>query len=169
MQTKIKKVELRNLAFEDYKQLKNSMVESYPEMADSYWRSEDIERLLAIFPEGQLVILADGKVKFSIYAPKAAEVTVSGDYSPKFGADKLTKDGVGVWSFTTDYVVNPNLYTYDFNVDGLKIFDPKNAQYKESNSGFSNLFEVKGGGTIFKACKMCRTVNWKRYCTLRRP
>ena len=62
MQTKIKKVELRNLAFEDYKQLKNSMVESYPEMADSYWRSEDIERLLAIFPEGQLVILADGKV-----------------------------------------------------------------------------------------------------------
>ena len=50
------------MAFEDYKQLKNSMVESYPEMADSYWRSEDIERLLAIFPEGQLVILADGKV-----------------------------------------------------------------------------------------------------------
>ncbi|MGL5111273.1 MAG: carbon-nitrogen hydrolase, partial [Flavobacterium sp.] len=62
MQTKIKKVELRNLAFEDYKQLKNSMVESYPEMADSYWRADDIERLLGIFPEGQLVILADGKV-----------------------------------------------------------------------------------------------------------
>lgn len=96
-------------------------------------------------------ILADGKVKFSIYAPKAAEVTVSGDYSPKFGADKLIKDGVGVWSFTTDYVVNPNLYTYDFNVDGLKIFDPKNAQYKESNSGFSNLFEVKGAENDFQS------------------
>jgi len=62
MQTKIKKVELRNLAFEDYKQLKNSMVESYPEMADSYWRANDIEKLLSVFPEGQLVILADGKV-----------------------------------------------------------------------------------------------------------
>jgi ribosomal protein S18 acetylase RimI-like enzyme len=62
MQTKIKKVELRNLAFEDYKQLKDSMVESYPEMADSYWRANDIERLLGIFPEGQLVILVDGKV-----------------------------------------------------------------------------------------------------------
>ncbi|PZX95395.1 carbon-nitrogen hydrolase [Flavobacterium aquariorum] len=62
MQAKIKKVELRNLAFEDYKQLKNSMVESYPEMADSYWRANDIERLLGIFPEGQLVILVDGKV-----------------------------------------------------------------------------------------------------------
>ena len=62
MQAKIKKVELRNLAFEDYKQLKNSMVESYPEMADSYWRANHIEKLLDIFPEGQLVILVDGKV-----------------------------------------------------------------------------------------------------------
>ncbi|WP_166921291.1 bifunctional GNAT family N-acetyltransferase/carbon-nitrogen hydrolase family protein [Flavobacterium poyangense] len=62
MQTQINKVELRNLEFDDYKQLKNSMVESYPEMANSYWRSADIERLLSIFPEGQLVILADGVV-----------------------------------------------------------------------------------------------------------
>jgi predicted amidohydrolase/ribosomal protein S18 acetylase RimI-like enzyme len=62
MQPKIKKVELRNLAFDDYKQLKDSMVESYPEMADSYWRSSHIEKLLEVFPEGQLVVLADGKV-----------------------------------------------------------------------------------------------------------
>lgn len=95
-------------------------------------------------------VLADGRVKLSIYAPKANEVTVSGDYAPKFGADKLTKDGVGVWSFTTDYVVKPNVYTYDFTVDGLKVFDPKNAQYKESNSGFSNLFEVKGAENDFQ-------------------
>jgi ribosomal protein S18 acetylase RimI-like enzyme len=62
MQTKINKVELRNLEFDDYKQLKDSMVESYPEMADSYWKEGDIKKLLSIFPEGQLVILADGKV-----------------------------------------------------------------------------------------------------------
>lgn len=62
MQTKINKVELRNLEIEDYKQLKSSMIQSYPEMANSYWESKDIERLLGIFPEGQLVILVDGKV-----------------------------------------------------------------------------------------------------------
>ncbi|MFH6945611.1 GNAT family N-acetyltransferase [Flavobacterium sp. FlaQc-50] len=62
MQTQINKVELRNLEFDDYKQLKNSMVESYPEMANSYWRSADIKKLLSIFPEGQIVILADGVV-----------------------------------------------------------------------------------------------------------
>ena len=59
MQTKINKVELRNLEIEDYKQLKKSMIESYPEMANSYWRSNDIKKLLSIFPEGQLVILVD--------------------------------------------------------------------------------------------------------------
>ena len=63
MQTKIKKVELRNLEFDDYKQLKNSMIQSYPEMTDSYWGITDIENLLRIFPEGQLVILVDGKVE----------------------------------------------------------------------------------------------------------
>lgn len=62
MQTQINKVELRNLQLVDYKQLKNSMIESYPEMANSYWESKDIKKLLAIFPEGQLVILVDGVV-----------------------------------------------------------------------------------------------------------
>ena len=62
MQAKINKVELRNLKFDDYKELKKSMVESYPEMAGSYWRENHIEKLLSIFPEGQLVILVDDKV-----------------------------------------------------------------------------------------------------------
>ena len=62
MQAHINKVELRNLKYDDYKELKNSMVESYPEMVGSYWREHQIEKLLTIFPEGQLVILVDGKV-----------------------------------------------------------------------------------------------------------
>lgn len=97
--------------------------------------------------------LADGKVKFSIYAPKASEVTVAGDFPNGFPAAKLQKDEVGVWSFTTATRVPANVYMYDFNVDGLKVFDPKNAQYKESNSGFSNLFEVKGAENDFQTLK----------------
>ncbi len=62
MQTEINKVELRNLQIEDYKELKTSMMESYTEMAENYWREEDIEVLLKIFPEGQLVILVDDVV-----------------------------------------------------------------------------------------------------------
>lgn len=58
----INKVELRNLQIEDYKELKNSMVEAYSELKEAYWQEEQIERLLELFPEGQLVILVDGKV-----------------------------------------------------------------------------------------------------------
>lgn len=62
MQTEINKVELRNLQIEDYKQLKNSMVKAYCELDEQYWEEDEIENLLALFPEGQLVILVDDKV-----------------------------------------------------------------------------------------------------------
>ncbi|WP_296143586.1 bifunctional GNAT family N-acetyltransferase/carbon-nitrogen hydrolase family protein [uncultured Flavobacterium sp.] len=62
MQTEINKVELRNLQIEDYKQLKTSMLHSYEELDEPYWREEEIKKLLDVFPDGQLVILVDDKV-----------------------------------------------------------------------------------------------------------
>lgn len=62
MHETIKKIELRNLQIDDYKELKNSMIEAYSELENSYWKEHHIEKLLAIFPEGQLVVLVDGKV-----------------------------------------------------------------------------------------------------------
>jgi hypothetical protein len=38
------------------------MIESYPEMEESFWREDQIILLLAKFPEGQLVIVVDGIV-----------------------------------------------------------------------------------------------------------
>lgn len=62
MQTEINKVELRNLQIEDYKQLKTSMLHAYCELDEPYWEEKEIEKLLSLFPEGQLVILVDDKV-----------------------------------------------------------------------------------------------------------
>jgi hypothetical protein len=66
MQAEITKVELRNLRIEDYKELRLSMQHAYTgsemEMDEPYWGLNDIKRLLKIFPEGQLVVLVDGKV-----------------------------------------------------------------------------------------------------------
>jgi len=62
MQTEINKVELRNLQIEDYKQLKTSMLHSYGELDEPYWREDEIKNLLDIFPDGQIVILVDNKV-----------------------------------------------------------------------------------------------------------
>jgi enterochelin esterase-like enzyme/dienelactone hydrolase len=98
-------------------------------------------------------ILADGRVVFSIYAPEAKSVSVNGDFPSGFPSLTLSKDFSGIWAATTKVTVKPNLYTYDFTVDGIKTFDPKNAQYKESSSGFSNIFEIKGAENDFQSLK----------------
>jgi enterochelin esterase-like enzyme/acetyl esterase/lipase len=98
-------------------------------------------------------VLSDGKVRFSIYAPLAEEVSLSGDFPGAFPNVKLTKTSNGVWTFTTSKALVPDVYTYDFNVDGIKTFDPKNKQYKESLNGFSNLYEIVGPENDFQSMK----------------
>src|SRR6516165_360922 len=72
-----------------------------------------------ISPEVQ----SDHRVTFRIYAPKASEVIVRGDFGEEA---KLTKDEKGVWSGTIG-PVTPDLYSYSFYVDGVKTVDPRNA------------------------------------------
>jgi enterochelin esterase-like enzyme/acetyl esterase/lipase len=98
-------------------------------------------------------IMADKKVIFSIYAPEAHEVTVSGDFPGGFPNVKLEKNNSGIWSYTTAKSLTPDVYTYDFLVDGIKTFDPKNSQFKESNNGFSNIFELTGTENDFQTLK----------------
>lgn len=58
----IGKIELRNLKIEDYLQLKNWIIEAYSELEEMYWKEHHIIKLLDTFPEGQLVVIVDGKV-----------------------------------------------------------------------------------------------------------
>lgn len=97
-------------------------------------------------------ISADKKVTLRIYAPKASEVTVSGDFLQSYGGQKLQKDELGIWSVTVGPVA-PDLYSYDFSVDGIKVIDPKNIQVKEGAGGYSNLMEVPGKEADYLAVK----------------
>ena len=111
MSKTISKVELRNLEIEDYKELKKSMIEAYPQMAESYWKETHIEKLLKVFPEGQLVIVADGVVVGS-----ALSILVTENYAFK---TKTYRQITGNYSFSThnddgdvlygiDVFINPN-------------------------------------------------------------
>jgi len=97
-------------------------------------------------------ISADKQITFSIYAPKASEVTISGDFQQSYGGQKLQKDELGIWSITVG-PVSPDLFTYDFTVDGMKVIDPKNAQVKEGANGYSNLIEVPGMEADYQTVK----------------
>ncbi|HVV44368.1 MAG TPA: hypothetical protein VHC72_04160, partial [Bryobacteraceae bacterium] len=66
-------------------------------------------------------ISAEGKVTVRLRAPNAKEVTVTG-----LGQSlTLTKDGSGVWSATTD-ALKPDVYMYQFHLDGATLNDPSN-------------------------------------------
>src|SRR5688572_27099211 len=71
---------------------------------------------------------SDKKVTFRISAPKAAEVTVRGDWMT--GPEKLTKDDKGVWSATVG-PLTPDYYSYAFTVDGVRTIDPRNPTIKQ--------------------------------------
>lgn len=58
---KINKVEIRNLRMEDYDQLAQSFTRVYADR-DVFWTRAQIKKLIAIFPEGQIVTVADDKI-----------------------------------------------------------------------------------------------------------
>lgn len=97
-------------------------------------------------------VLSDNRVTFRIYAPKASEVTVSGDWisQGRGTGGKLEKDGEGVWSLTVGPLV-PDVYSYNLTVDGVKTIDPKNAMIKQGVTSLDNMFEVPGPEAAFHA------------------
>jgi hypothetical protein len=70
-------------------------------------------------------VLSDRRVTFRIYAPKASEVMLIGDWMEGTGPAKLAKDDKGVWSVTVG-PLTPDFYGYEFRLDGVRILDPKN-------------------------------------------
>lgn len=59
---KINKVEIRNLQIGDYDQLSQSFTRVYTDGSDVFWTRRQIEKLLDIFPEGQIVAVVDNKI-----------------------------------------------------------------------------------------------------------
>lgn len=99
-------------------------------------------------------VLSDGRVVFRIYAPKATEVTVGGDWIPQgLGqGGKLTKDDQGVWSITVG-PLPADFYSYSLTVDGVRTLDPKNAMIKQGVTSVDNMFLVPGAGAAFQDSK----------------
>lgn len=58
----IKKIEVRHLKFDDYLELKDSMIKAYHDWEGAYWKEHHIKSLLTKFPEGQIAVVANKKV-----------------------------------------------------------------------------------------------------------
>jgi enterochelin esterase family protein len=84
----------------------------------------------------------DRTILFRIAAPKATEVAlVFSEIDPK--PRPMTKDASGVWSLTLG-PVEPEIYRYWFEVDGVKTIDVSNRNVKVSSVVDASLVEVPG-------------------------
>ena len=86
------KLQLRNLSINDYDNLVEVMKTSYSNIG-GIWRKEQIEKLIEIFPEGQLAIEDKGKLV-------AFALTIIVDYK-KYGDDHDYISITGNYTFNT--------------------------------------------------------------------
>ena len=94
---------------------------------------------------------ANHTVTFRLKAPNAQKVQVTGDFlAPKTidtplgkydapGVADMTKDEKGVWTFTSQ-LLSPELYSYNFLLDGVKIVDPGSVYITRDIISETNIF-----------------------------
>ncbi len=119
-------------------------------------------------------------VTFRLRAPKAVKVQVTGDFLLKGVAD-LMENKEGVWEYTTPEPLKPELYSYTFLVDGLKMNDPSNVFMIRDVVTVTNVFIIGGEradlykvndvphGTVSKVWYESHAVGFDRRLTVYTP
>lgn len=94
-------------------------------------------------------------VTFRLWAPEAKHVSVEADFFEKTrqqtplgevevaGKIPMQKEENGVWTYTTS-VPAPELHTYCFYVDGMRMLDPNNVYMLRDIATYTNYFLVDG-------------------------
>jgi len=92
----------------------------------------------------------DKTVVFRYLAPQAKQVNLH----IQFAKDPIpmTKDSVGIWSVNTGPVV-PDIYPYNFNVDGITVMDPANEDFFPNERFKASLVDVPGNQPLVHAIK----------------
>jgi enterochelin esterase family protein len=85
----------------------------------------------------------DRRVTFRVRAPKAAEVSLFGDWMPPNTQQAMTRDEQGVWSTITG-PLEPGLAIYTFTVDSVTTPDPVNPRIKLRARTSASLVDVPG-------------------------
>ncbi|MGM9705533.1 MAG: esterase [Prevotella sp.] len=82
---------------------------------------------------------ADGSITFNFFAPNASKVEVTGDFNQTSNSTlAMTRNDKGMWSATTAPLA-PELYSYSFNVDGIRMTDPSNAYLNRDITTYTSI------------------------------
>ena len=99
-------------------------------------------RQILVSPE----VHSDGRVTFRLNAPNAKRVGVNIQFAQ--GLRLMTRSKTGVWSVTLG-PAEPEIYEYNFVVDGLQIVDPANSWLKVWLRNSKNILEIPGKEPMF--------------------
>src|ERR1700722_9364491 len=72
-------------------------------------------------------IAPDRQVTFTLQALAATEVSLTGEFMK--GSKPLQKNGQGLWTLTVG-PIEPEIYYYNFTIDGVRTIDPVNPNAK---------------------------------------
>ena len=158
MKEDIENIELHLLTLDDYDALKDAMIASYSAMPDAYWKITHIEKLIELFPEGQVVIKVNNQL-----AGCALSIIV--DYD-KFRSSHTYKEITGNYSFSTHTSEGDVLYGIDVFIHpkfrglrlGRRLYDYR----KEICENF-NLKSIAFGGRIPNYHKYADQLTPKQY------
>ena len=104
---------------------------------------------LANFSRGQQRVVSPeingDKTTFRLSANYATIVTLSGSWmeNPYGAGIPMQKGSEGVWEITID-TPSPEIYTYNFVVDGVSVNDPQNYMVQRDGTRYLNMLMVPG-------------------------
>lgn len=118
------------------------------ETAEQPARTDRTRRVAASFPTNTLIspdVHDDRTVTLRFRAPQATHVSLIGEITQGKGPLLMTRDEAGIWSVTTP-PLPPEIWIYNFRVDGVDVLDPSNPSVKPVPPGqlISNFVEVPG-------------------------
>jgi predicted amidohydrolase/ribosomal protein S18 acetylase RimI-like enzyme len=154
----IENIELHYLTLNDYKQLKEAMIEAYESMPDSYWKEAQIKSLIEKFPEGQVVIKINGEL-----AGCALSIILEYD---DFDDQHTYKEITGAFTFDTHKQDGDVLYGIDVFIKseyrglrlGRRLYD-----YRKELTEKLNLRGIAFGGRIPNYHKHAASLSPKEY------
>ncbi|PJB11268.1 MAG: carbon-nitrogen hydrolase [Flavobacteriales bacterium CG_4_9_14_3_um_filter_40_17] len=154
----INNIALEYLSINDYLELKEVMIDAYHNMPNSFWQAKHIQKLIDLFPEGQIAIKIDGKLAGCTLAIIIDYIDLEDEHT--------YREVTGDYSFSTHTPKGDTLYGIDVFIKpgfrglrlGRRLYD-----FRKELCEKMNLKGIVFGGRLPNYHQYAKTLSPKEY------